>query len=278
MKNSVRKPIMLLLAIVFLFGVGMSVRQMLDSRNAAQSNSHAQSIAGHTTQPATTAPSTEAAPTETVPAETVPDETTQPTLPPDENAQFLESLDIPALQEINPEVIGWIYIPGTEIDYPLLHTQDNETYLHTAWDGTSNVAGSIFLETKCSPDFTAFNTIVYGHNMRNGSMFAALKNYQDHTYYLEHPCIYIVTNTQIYRYEIFSAYEASVVSDTYRLSFKSDTQKQTALQYYLESSVLDLELSPTEDDFILTLSTCTGTGTYETRWVVQAMCTGEWDK
>ena len=176
MKSWPRKLAMLVLAAIFLLGIGLIIHQMLDSHHAAQSNSQAQSIAG-AIQTTTAAPSSEPVPpsTETLPTETTAPETTQATLPPDENTSYLKQLDIPALQEVNSEVIGWIYIPDTEISYPLLHTQDNETYLHAAWDGTENVAGSIFLETQCSTDLTDFNTIIYGHNMRNGSMFGALK-------------------------------------------------------------------------------------------------------
>jgi len=158
MKNWPRKLATLVLAAIFLLGIGLIVRQMLNSRYAAQANSQAQSIAGatHTTAPSSVSvtPTTEPTLGATTPPETVSPETTHATLPPDENTTYLQQLNIPALQDVNPEVIGWIYIPDTEISYPLLHTQDNETYLHTAWDGTENVAGSIFLETQCSADLT----------------------------------------------------------------------------------------------------------------------------
>lgn len=279
MKSLPRKLAMLVLAAIFLLGIGLVIHQMLDAHYATQSNSQAQSIAGITQVPSTKPFSSPVSiPVTTTPSETTSPETTQETLPPDENTSYLQKLNIPALQEVNPEVIGWIHIPDTEVSYPLLHTQDNSTYLDTAWDGTENVAGSIFLETHCSADLTDFNTIIYGHNMRNGSMFGALKGYHDFDFYQEHPYIYIVTGDTIYRYAIFSAYEAGITTDTYRLRFNTYVKKQLALHHYLESSVWDTGISPTSDDYILTLSTCTGTGTYETRWVVQAMLDGQWKK
>jgi len=278
MKGWVRKSFIWVLAVICLLGIGLTVRQMIHNRTAAQANSQAQSIVGAiqptvtttapTANPETAPPSTEAFPVETTP----------PTLPPDENIAFLKQLDIPALQKINPEVIGWFYLPDTVISYPLLHAQSNDTYLHTAWDGTPNVAGSIFLETQCAADLTGFNTIIYGHNMRNGSMFAALKDYKKYDFLREHPYIYIVTNDTVYRYAVFSAYEAGIKSATYWLDVKTDAQKQTAIEHYLDSSVWNADLIPSTEDSVLTLSTCTGTGTYETRWVVQAVLLGQWYK
>jgi len=283
MKNWLRKIVRIAFILIFLFAIGMVIHLMLDNRDAENANSQAQSIAGAvltttvtpTTEPAP--PTTEVRPTETTAPETAPPETTEATLPPDENTPYLQQLDIQALREINPDVIGWIYIPNTKVNYPLLHTNDNSTYLHTTWEGEYNAAGSIFLETKCSPHLNDFNTIIYGHNMGNGSMFAALKLYRDYEYYQAHPYVYIVTLDTIYRYEVFSSYEAGVKTDTYRLRFTSHAKKQ-ALYHYIESSVWDAELTPTSDDFILTLSTCTGTGRYETRWVVQAALNGQWKK
>ena len=272
MKNRLRKIACLVFAATFLLATGQIIHHILDNRYAAQANFQAQSIAG-AIQTTPAAPSAEPVPPAANEAGA-----TQAPLSPDENTAFLQQLNIPTLQEVNPEVIGWIYIPNTEISYPLLQAQDNDTYLHAAWDGTKNVAGSIFLETRCSADLTDFNTIIYGHNMRNGSMFGTLKSYRSFDFYKAHPYVYIVTDNTVYRYAIFSAYEAGITTDTYRLLFDTSEKKELALRYYLESSVWDTGLSPTSDDSILTLSTCTGTGTYESRWVVQAMLDDQWDK
>ena len=281
MKNWLRKVLRIVFAVIFLLAIGHVIHLMLDNRDAERANSQAQSIAGvlpTTTDasPTATVPhaTEETMPTETTPPETEPPETTEATLPPDDNMLYLQQVDIRELQRSNQEVIGWIYIPNTKINYPLMQTGDNDTYLHTTWDGKYYAAGSIFLETRCSSDLKDFNTIVYGHNMANDSMFGSLKRYRDYDYYKEHPYIYIATNDEVYRYEVFSSYEAGVQTDTYRLRFTS-YEKLQALHHYINSSVWDAELTPTSDDYILTLSTCTGTGKYDTRWVVQAVLNGK---
>ena len=187
-------------------------------------------------------------------------------------------MDLDALRQTNERVLGWIHIPDSAIDYPLLQVQNNNEYLRRAWDGTPNQAGCIFLECKNSRDFSDFNTLIYGHYMRNGKMFGSLHYYQEQEYRDAHPYIYIVTDESVRRYEVFAAYEADVVSNTYRLYFEDDGRKQSVLDYYLDSSVVESDIVPTVEDHILTLSTCTGTGTYDTRWVVQAVLTGEFSR
>lgn len=268
MKNRLRKLAIIVLIVIFLCAICLVIRHMLDYRHAEQSNSKAQNIVGATF-------STIVAPSDN-PASS-PADPTDGVQTSDECTPYLQQLDIRALQKVNPDVIGWIYIPNTNINYPLLHAEDNNTYLHTTWDGNDNTAGSIFLETCCSPDLQDFNTIIYGHNMRNGSMFAALKHYRDYDYYKAHPYVYIVTADAVYRYEVFSSYEAGVTTDTYRLRFTKD-EKEQSLHYYINSSVWEAALTPSTDDFILTLSTCTGNGKYETRWVVQAALNSKWDR
>lgn len=207
-----------------------------------------------------------------VPAE--PEPTPEPVRPLETEAHFLAELDLHALQAINSDVLGWISIPGTAIDYPLLQSVNNSYYLSVAWDGSYSSSGSIFLERRSNPDFTDYNTIIYGHNMRSGSMFAALHQYKDAEFFKAHPNVYITDGTAVRRYEIYAAYEASVTGDTYRLVFENEEEKQRFLALGLEQSVLETELTPDTEDQFLTLSTCTGTGYYETRWVVQAVLTG----
>lgn len=194
---------------------------------------------------------------------------------PEESAQVLPAPDLAALRQVNPDVLGWIHIPDSPVDYPLLTVEDNEEYLRRAWDGTPNRAGCIFLECRNSPDFSDFNTLIYGHYMRDGTMFGSLHEYGEEGYRDTHPHIYIITEECAYRYTVFAAYEAEVVSDTYRLVFADETQKWDALDDYRERSVVDSGIEPAPEDRILTLSTCMGDGTYDTRWVVQAVLTGE---
>lgn len=191
-----------------------------------------------------------------------------------ENAAFLLELELDALRATNADVLGWIHIPGTAIDFPLMESADNADYLNTTWDGRSSTLGSIFLECMNSPDLTDFNTIVYGHNIRGGKMFGSLHDYKEQDYRDRNPYVYIRTDDGVRRYEIFAAYEAGVTTDTYRLYFEDDARRLSALQHYVGSSVWSADTKLGVEDHILTLSTCTGTGRYETRWVVQAVQTG----
>ena len=178
-------------------------------------------------------------------------------------------MDLTALQEVNDDVLGWIRIPDTAIDYPLLQGTDNTHYLYHTWDQKSSSVGSIFLEHLNSPDFTDHNTIVYGHNLNDGAMFAELKDFSDEAHWQAHPYIYIAAGGTVYRYEIFSCYRAGLQDPTYGLSFRQETTRENFLAHALESSKLETGIVPPTTDRILTLSTCFGDGS-NTRWVVHA--------
>ena len=88
------------------------------------------------------------------------------------------NLDLALLQKVNEDVMGWIYIPDTDISYPILRSKDNKEYLKLTWDLKNSVAGSIFLEHENNVDLSDFNTLIYGHNMKNDTMFGDLENYR----------------------------------------------------------------------------------------------------
>lgn len=182
--------------------------------------------------------------------------------------ETLKKMELSSLQEVNGDVIGWIHIPDTVIDYPVLQGEDNHYYLSHTWDNKENVAGSIFMESTNQKDLSDFHTIIYGHNMKSKTMFSAIKNYRDENFWKEHPYIYIVNDDGVYRYEVYASYEAGVTSDTYRLGFKEEGKK-VFLEMGMDQSVIETGVNPESTDRILTLSTCTGNG-HDTRWVVQA--------
>lgn len=186
------------------------------------------------------------------------------------NAENLTNLNLAALQEVNSEVLGWILIPGTPISYPLMDGTDNEYYLNRTWDREWNWMGAIFLEKLSNPNFTDFNTIIYGHNVRNGHMFSELRNYTEQSYYNGAPVIYIATEDGIARYDIFAAAEVSTESSAFWLDVENENNRQTFIDQALEASQIETGIVPNIDDKILTLSTCTGNG-HATRWVVQAV-------
>lgn len=186
----------------------------------------------------------------------------------DPNVEELKNIDLEALREVNPDVIGWIYIPGTAVDYPIMQGEDNEYYLENTWEGKPSSVGSIFMECKNSQDFSDYNTILYGHHMKNGSMFATVKYYGDQNYWGEHPYIYVVDDSGVHRYEVFAAFEAGVTDYPYYLGF-TEERRQEFIDFALDMTKIDAGVEPTVNDRMLTLSTCTGRG-YATRLVVQA--------
>lgn len=187
----------------------------------------------------------------------------------DENARELWKIDLAALQEVNPDVVGWIYIPGTPVNYPVLQGENNQFYLKHTWEKKSYVVGSIFLECENSPDFTDFNTIIYGHNIQNGTMFATVTEYVDQSYADAHPYVYILNAQGVWRYQVFAAYKAPVKSKTYGLDYTQEEARQELLDLAAESSLIETGVTPATTDRIVTLSTCTG-GDYSKRYVVLA--------
>ena len=188
----------------------------------------------------------------------------------DPNIRSLLEIDLEALREVNEDVIGWIRIPDTKIDYPLLQWTDNQFYLTHTWKQVGNGSGSIFMECNNKSDFSDFNTIIYGHNMRNKSMFGSLQDYRNPKHVESHPYIYIVNDTGILRYDIFAMHRAGIDSIMYGLKIDSEQKKTEFIRFAKDYSQIDTDIEPTPEDKILTLSTCSGAG-YGTRWIVQGV-------
>lgn len=187
----------------------------------------------------------------------------------DPEADRLGAMDIDALQKINPDVIGWIHIPDTDIDYPLLHGDDNEHYLKHTWNNVLNPAGAIFMEHENAADMSDFNTIIYGHNMRSGSMFGSLKKYAEQAYWEAHPHIYIRCDSGVYRYDIFAAYKVRPATITYAMRIDPPQMREEFISCALDGSQIQTGIRPKQEDKLLTLSTCIGDPAF--RWVVQAV-------
>ena len=285
MKPRIRKLLYIAMVVLFLFSTGKVIVQWLSEDEGNDSYAKAEAIAQATTPTTeTSAPSVETeAPTEVAepPVEEVPEETTAPTEPEiiwipapleeeDPEIDKLASIDLNALREVNPDVIGWIRIPNSKINYPLMQGEDNTFYLEHTWEGNKNPYGSIFLESRNSPDMTDFNTIIYGHNMLNGSMFGGLSSFGYQWYFNWNKYVYILTDAGIFRYEIFSSYAAEVDSATYGLSFYQWETRENFISMALENSQIKSDVVPEPTDRIITLSTCTGVG-YESRRVVHAV-------
>ena len=180
----------------------------------------------------------------------------------EDSSAVLPVVDFEALRENGPDIIGWLSLPDTAINYPVTQTDNNEYYLHHLYDGTYNKVGCLFADYENQADFSDRNTIIYGHNMRDGSMFAALNEYGGQSYYDGHPQMYLVTPDGGYVMEVFSAFEAKPAesgSDTspWRLSWKDDGAYTTWLSEMADRSVIETDVTVTSSDKVLTLSTCT---------------------
>lgn len=183
-----------------------------------------------------------------------------PDIPDDE--ALLRTVDFTALQEeTNAHIYAWISIPGTRIDYPMLqHPSDNTHYLNHNLDGSRGYPGCIYTEKENAADFSDFNTVIYGHNMKNGSMFHDLHNYEDETFLPEHPYVYIYTPDRVLRYRIFASYRY----DDRHLLYSFDYATEEGRSGYLKeirgirsmSAVLDDQVEVTAQDRLVTLSTC----------------------
>lgn len=188
------------------------------------------------------------------------------------NAQLKPPIevDFDKLKSVNEDVVGWIYVDALpDISYPIVKGKDNQTYLHQTYEKNYNFAGTIFVDYENSGDFSDCNTLVYGHNMKNGSMFGHLKKFrEDDRLYKQDKYFWILTPERNYRYEIISAYTTGVNSDTYTL-FKGPGEEfekyLETIKGYSEIQTDDTDL--TIKDRIVTLSTCTGNES--TRFVVQ---------
>lgn len=296
MKKRTRKTASALLTLVFLCGGGLMLRQMAQYRQAEKIADNALLIAANS----------EATPAEPnsasgdlltglagasdilveIPDSEIPlaldgsaqNQKVTPSLSePDDQAKLLMALDIEALQQVNGDVLGWLHIPDTEISYPLLSSDTYDEYLYKAWDGTQNANGSIYLECTNRRDFSDFNSILYGHNLSDGTMFGSLKDYGDAEFLESHRYIYIAVDGTVRRYVVFASYMATVDSKTYWLNFSGSEARADAIAYYQEMSHWTSDIQPTGNDRILTLSTCSGTGNYTYRWVVQAVLDTVWE-
>lgn len=168
-------------------------------------------------------------------------------------------MDLPALQQVNSDVIGWIAIPGTEISYPLVQGTDNDYYLTHTWNQNSARRRDFHgLPLLCR--FRGFNTIVYGHGMNNGSMFATLKHYKKQDFLQAHPQVYVTNASGTHAYSIYAAYEAALDGTAYYSAFSDETIKKAFIDEGVSLSVIRTGAVPTVNDHILTLSTCTGNG------------------
>lgn len=186
----------------------------------------------------------------------LPDEEPEQSEPEDIPASIFPEIDFDALADVNSQVVGWIYCEDTVINYPIAQAEDNDYYLHHLFDGTYNSTGCIFLDCRNSSDFTDPHSIIYGHHLRSGNMFAGLMDYKDQAYYEAHPQFLLMTPSRNYIVDIFAGYVANVADEAWRMDFGTEDEYASWLKESIEKSCIRSEVVPTTADRILTLSTC----------------------
>lgn len=165
-------------------------------------------------------------------------------------------VDFEALWAINPQVVAWISSDDGVIHYPVVQGSDNDYYLDHLIDGTVNANGSVFMDFRSSADLTDRNTFVYGHNMRNGAMFANLQRYSEPGYLQEHPELLLITPNRSYCLQVFAGCVVPGNSDLYQLSFDTEEDFFLYLERVRNLSEFSSPVQVSASDKIVTLSTC----------------------
>ena len=177
-------------------------------------------------------------------------------------------VDFKALREKNPDTVGWLYVGSCGISYPIVQGEDNDYYMNHTFEGTVNSSGAIIMDYRDDKYLKDWNTFIYGHNMKNGSMFGSLKKLlKDETLYDSDPYIYVYLPGYIYRYKIFSYYKDKPDSKMY---WTADTLQEYRhyIRDALSLSVRDLGVETSEENNMVTLVTCSGSGAGKMRFFV----------
>lgn len=183
-------------------------------------------------------------------------------------------VDFVKLKKQNSDIYAWINIPGTSVDYPVLRREeDNSYYLNHTVDEKKSIYGSIYTENYNDTDFADFNTVIYGHNMKNGTMFGTLKKYRDKAFFEQNQYINVYMPGRIMKYQIFAAYVWDNRHILLSLDFSNEDIREAYIDMILSTRKMNAninrDLPVTKDDRIITLSTCTGND--EERYLVQGV-------
>lgn len=183
----------------------------------------------------------------------------------------------PGFEELlkqNSDVVGWLTVDGTQIDYPILQSSDNQTYLTQSYNDNESRAGSIFLDYRNDVESEELNTVVYGHRMKDGSMFQHLTKYLDEDFLSSHPTFQFDTLYDSYEAEVFAVYNTLTDFNYIQTDFDSELEYAELLYDVGETSKFETDVDVTTEDRIITLSTCDyELDENEGRLVVQAKLT-----
>ncbi len=253
MKKSIKLILILLcvvLAGVFAFSAYNIISTLVGYKQAVDSYND---LANQYVSVASPTPAPTPEPVESV----VPVETPGETQAFDPNVSPI-NVDFDGLLSRSSDYAAWIFNPNTVINYPIAYTDNNEYYLdHNITDDSGNASGTLFMDCRGKSDFSDMNTIIYGHNMKNGSMFASIHNYGEEGYYEEHPFMFISTPDKDYRLDLISGFVTEPTSIAYIRNFASSEKFLTYVESIMSFSDFHADVEVTENDHIVTLSTCT---------------------
>jgi len=169
---------------------------------------------------------------------------------------WMSQVDHAKLMEMNGDYRCWIYAPGTQIDYPIVQSDDNGHYLKRMLNGERNSAGTLFIDYRNLPDFQDPNTLIYGHHMRNDSMFGTLTDYAAQTYYEGHPIMLMMSPKEIFLLQIFAGYTTSDKDHCYDIAISDEEDMAAFIGEALQKSDFDSGVQVDTVDRLVTLSTC----------------------
>lgn len=173
-------------------------------------------------------------------------------------------VDFDTLKKVNSDTIAFLKVNGTQIEYPIVKTRNNEYYLNHSFDKKYNAAGWIFADYKNKFDGSDKNIVIYGHNRKNGTMFSSLKNVLNKNWYDDEGNLKInlITENDSYSYQVFSVYKIKKEEYYLQTSFKNDVMYLRFIETLKKRSIKNFDIDVTEQDKILTLSTCANDNDY----------------
>ena len=242
MKKVISTVICVVFALLMAVSLFMIVRHYSEEKKA--SDTYSDMLDFVVTEGADETESTELAETEGAEPDTNPE--TEPT-----QEELSIRVDFQQLLAQYPNAVGWLYCDGTPINYPVMQSDDNDYYLRRLPDGTYNTAGSLFADYRCGELGESNNYIIYGHNMKNGTMFSSLTKYKSQSYYGEHPVLYLYTPEGNYQIELIAGFVSKPTGEIYNTN-----QTYEQILKYSSNSTFRSNVDPCEGDCYITLSTC----------------------
>lgn len=242
MKKVISTVICIVLALLMALSIFMIVRHYSEEKQAADTYSDMQDFV--VTEGTEGIESTESSGTEgTEPVVT-------PETRPAQEEQTI-AIDFDQLLAQYPNAVGWLYCEGTPINYPVMQSDDNDYYLRRLPDGTYNTAGSLFADYRCGEIRETNNYIIYGHNMKNGTMFSSLTKYKSQSYYDEHPVLYLYTPEGNYKIELIAGFVSKPTGEVYNTVLTYEQMLE-----FCSHSTFRSTITPCDAERYITLSTC----------------------